>query len=157
MRQIARACTWCNGGSGCRCVCTPTLLTQEATTIDEVQARLATQRRLLAGAQALSHATDNRDVIQRAQADVRHLQQSIEYLEENLRALQRRSSLDVVSVPASQSAGSGLAVDPAAPTAADERRGSVLPPGMPIDSSAAYRGVFVDTEAAAAAPAPARQ
>lgn len=122
-----------------------------------MQARLATQRRLLAGAQALSHATDNRDVIQRAQADVRHLQQSIEYLEENLRALQRRSSLDVVSVPASQSAGSGLAVDPAAPTAADERRGSMLPPGMPIDSSAAYRGVFVDSEAAAAAPAPARQ
>ena len=125
-------------------------LTQDATLskIEDVQARIQKQRRMIEGFQTLRNATPNPDVIRQAESNIRNAQQTISYLEESLHSLQARGSVDLSAAGATLGAPpagapgtrlSGSSGETPAPDAGAGRRLSVQPPGYPIDSSAAYR------------------
>ncbi|KAI3628496.1 PKC1 [Malassezia furfur] len=115
--------------------------------IEDVQARIQKQRRMIEGFQTLRNATPNPDVIRQAESNIRNAQQTISYLEESLHSLQTRSSVDMGAPPpvsSSPTARRSMTPMDASVAANAGRRMSVQSigtqqPGYPIDSSAAYR------------------
>ncbi|KAI5475245.1 hypothetical protein MNV49_001691 [Pseudohyphozyma bogoriensis] len=102
--------------------------------IASLHSRIAKERKILEGFQAMRTATTNSDVIRTCEAKMREAGRTIGWLEQNLNELQGRSA----SPASGSSAGGGRQLPPPPPPGA--AYGGHLPPGAGMGAGSSSRG-----------------
>jgi hypothetical protein len=113
----------CDHGRESRCACTALPLTvlrprralfqDLPLKISSLRARIAKERKMLEGFQAMSSATSNSDVIRTCEAKMRESARTIGWFEESLRELEDRLAAEAQGMQGVQAGGFGMGtVDP---------------------------------------------